>query len=472
MEATLKRQFAIPIDSNVDFYVKYLKYKQKYLDLGGGSGGMRYDKRKGTTPTAKFINCSDDSIVNHIPVLFTFLESYINKNYGGVFTSILDYFKSHITTPSIEITDLYDDKISPDDKHLKPLLIKTGVQNHAIMIYVDLKSNTYTIINTGLGLENHNDHYHMDNNIKLTNLWKTFSCNNMDLLLKYLQMYNKFLILDPSMIKNNTDELPYDENSDVYTHVLNIYTALNNTIQYNQLNFLYNDPPSYLKSTKSDNNVESIDDIDRLFKQYNHIGTLKDRNIISHEQNIYTTPQIARSCTWFSLFWGYFYHLIKNEDKYIEKLKAILDNLITQKNRLFSEKSYYIQNKTELIMINYHLIEILKNIPEIETSNLIDFNTLLKRDYSIHVLKHFNEEIKIITIDFATTIYDDKIAWAFVLTNYATYIKEQVDAVINSLEYDNYEININYTNKYYYMERQLRFGRLSGLVSPIGQDLT
>ena len=301
------------------------------------------------------------------------------------------------------------------------IIIPFDIDNHAIIFYLSKNESAYnmTIINSGHGLEHHDKHNHKGN--RLHNLWKTYSFEQKDDLIK---------ILKKLMALNLCISAPMDILELNSKNHIDIQTMITELLTGNQINidYVYNFVKEGGKEVKNMSSIFSEEKVNSFIssvsnkksdeKLSDYMKAFYHKNTFYiHDGNLYTEEQLSGSCAWYSLYWTVVAYLLRNTSttaRITEKLENLNTYLKAQMDTYCSDKqcmkgnNNFIKYQTIVNALNQKKITnsdnaeiFIKNVEDhIHESNPIIFSTQDARDDMSDIIRSCILSIK----DMATEV--------------------------------------------------------------------
>ena len=406
------------------FKKKYIKYKKKYIELES-TNNNQYNEQTGGNPKLTRSNSKLE-----VPFLYTYLDSYLNPNFGSnftenyknlknIFTSEIPGFQSTLLFSSSDVLKYLFDSNSNQFKlpEFKSFIIHTPITRHSLTIFVQCKDNKtqYTIINSGLGINQYHNNKETNQNSKIYNLWKTYNCPNYKLFMVQIFIYLSYEEQDMSSTKFNynisTLNLDYMCQLTI-TLLKNIKNMEFGKRQSRELEFLYEvlyisqlgklqtfglqvNAMTRIELIPNIPNIESptethkecIKNIQIFFNsiENNSIDFYTYRSItLEPDGNIYTNPQKAGSCAWFCLLWSFFYYFLQNKmDAILPFLKQLTEYFKQKRIEIFNSTKYY-ENTTYMFdLLRYNIQTILQHHEGSTNTTLQSINDLTTTETNI-----------------------------------------------------------------------------------------
>jgi hypothetical protein len=408
----------------MDYKYKYFKYKNKYLNMKSLIGG--------NTDFFKYIISLIFYHFDHLNILNPNYGSTIEdhcKNYKIIYE--LDYlnsFKKQFLDPSIKhtfITDEDYEKRYDSNKDIKEgelKIIDNSLAGHAILFFIKNIDNKYiiSIVNSGLGIENHNNYKKDDK--EYTSLFKIKEDVSLDNILLFFNVCELLKNLWDEKYRKIDANYKYNDNLKEYVtkdkELERLVVLLEENrydpeyyysvlYKYYELLFKkdgdmssFNIGKDYLKEFVDLWNITKKKLSDSMIKVY-----LTDDSFIMHRQfiideeghNLYTQEQKAGSCAFFSHYWGsvlkwfieqvdskiIINRIIYNHIRFVESFKTILFNI---KNKIDNNRYSKRDTESEDVLLETQLLNI--PIDHYKNCDILYLSDLFLKIYNVSKVKY------------------------------------------------------------------------------------
>jgi hypothetical protein len=336
-----------------------------------------------------------------IPCYYHFLDGYINEDYGNTIEKSIKLLSEmklleHYNLKNIILYNSFYNKIRNSlflvtDNEINELIAKEKsdldniiqkhncliyplkAKGHAISLYIikDNENINITFINSGLGIDKHHQYYN-----NKYNLWKSNSLT----IDEFNTFINKIIIMRilidnfnqvfKDVVYKNTYIAPYLKKHNIRLDIENLTHKSDILITKTMLSVYYdifNEYKPIKNTTIADENILTTfiqewnkHQMDRDVKRKYLDVFYNKNNFILHDGNLFTDEQKSGSCSWFSLYWAIFFHILKHNGNIFDYLINLNVNFYEALIKLYSYNNPLVTN-LRLDNNYWILLDLLKN---------------------------------------------------------------------------------------------------------------
>lgn len=353
----------------------------------------------------------------------------INKNHEKYENNFFNLWKSYkiINEEDLKkiLIKIFRFKASIDDKH-----DNNNIRNYVI--------NIKTLYSSKNDIIRKKDH--ILKNEDFINLWSTFNEIYKHYDSAELQI-NYFYDILKEYESNNIDSNFFKEN-DLINFIKN-WNEISNFQDNNKFNF-----EKYINFILNNNNLFLSNlNLEKLINQKKEKKEKKineKKEIVSffrlyefyfNKNNLYTNPQKSGSCAWFSIFWIIIVYFIKNKEDPILEIKDLINKFLIILKNHYDDNSIFINNKNQISLIDYSLINIL-------------FKNRILENNVYHYLKKINN----LSIETSyTKVAENIIEKSMTNRSKYEYIINNIDNLKNDVNFFE-NLNLNTNDKVYFQK--------------------